>query len=106
MKKSIAILMILLMVFSLFTSCTTKSDISVPSQKAEVFDKEGNRIGYMEIPASTSVLSWKDWTKGMVMGSLITGAVGSLLGVVSIIIGSSQSKGPNYDDGYNGNYYN
>lgn len=45
MKKVIALLMAALMVLSMFTSCTTRSNIDVPSQRAEVFDKDGNKIG-------------------------------------------------------------
>ena len=83
MQKAIAILLVALMVASMFTSCTTSSNIDTPSQRAEVYDKDGNRVGYMDIPASKSVLTWKDWTKGLVMGSLISGAIGSLAGMIA-----------------------
>lgn len=96
MKKVIALFMLALMVMAMFTSCTTRSNIDVPSQRAEIFDKDGNRTGYMDIPASKSVLTWKDWTKGFVMGSLISGAVGSLISLATM----SSAKG-----GYDGTQY-
>lgn len=96
MKKAIALVMVALMVVAMFTSCTTRSNIDIPSQRAEVFDKDGNRVGYMDIPASQSVLTWKDWTKGFVMGSLISGAVGSLISLATM----SSAKG-----GYDGTQY-
>ena len=99
-EKVIALLMVALMVLSMFTSCTTRSNIDVPSQRAEVFDKDGNKIGYMDIPASQSVLTWKDWTKGIIMGSLISGAVTTVIGMASVIAASRNSEpehyGPNY----------
>ena len=46
----------------------------------------------MDIPASQSVLTWKDWTKGIIMGSLISCAVTTVIGMASGIAVSRNSE--------------
>ena len=54
----------------------------------------------MDIPASQSVLTWKDWTKGIIMGSLISGAVTTVIGMASVIAVSRNSEPEHYDPYY------
>ena len=86
MKKGIVVFLLIVLVGSLLVSCSTTSTIITPARSTRVYDFQGNVVGIVEIPESSSSVEWNDWAKFSFLFGLIGGAT---VGLISSVVSSA-----------------